>query len=60
LWRYATLQRGAKAADAKFSYVERYAWRDAIIYMGVLGLCMIAWPMLNEQAAAVPPPEDRE
>ena len=59
LWRYATLNF-AKAKEAKFSYVEKYAWRDAIIYLGILALCMVAWPMLNEQAAQVPPPKDRE
>lgn len=59
LWRYATLNF-ARAKEAKFSYVEKYAWRDAIIYLGILALCMVAWPMLNEQAAQVPPPKDRE
>ena len=52
--------RFAEAKNAKFSYVERYAWRDALVYMGILAACMLAWPMLNEQAAAVPPPTDRK
>lgn len=59
LWRYATLNF-ADAKKAKFSYIERYAWRDAIVYLGVLGLCMIGWPMLNEQASTVEAPKTRQ
>lgn len=41
----------------KFSYVEKYACKDALIYLIVLGAMLATWPLVNNAAGAVPPPE---
>lgn len=44
----------------KFSDVEKYAAKDAIIYLATLGLMLATWPIVNSTAAAAPPPDKDE
>ena len=58
LQRLALLDyQGSKSA--KFSPVEKYAWKDAIIYLGVLGAMMFGWIFIHDWASDVPEPKDR-
>lgn len=58
LQRLALLDyQGSKSA--KFSPVEKYAWKDAIIYLGVLGAMMFGWTFIHDWASDVPKPKDR-
>lgn len=54
------VKKYANEETAKFSYVEKYAWRDAIIYFAFLSAMLLAWPLLNERAKQVPPPTEKE
>lgn len=49
----------AGAKERKLSDVEKYAWKDAIVYLGILGLMMYGWTFVNDWAADVPKPKDR-
>jgi hypothetical protein len=44
---------------AKFSEVEKYAWKDAIIYLSVLAAMMFGWMFVHDWASDVPTPKDR-
>jgi len=53
---------GGKKKDntkARFSEVEKYAWTDIVIYLGVLIAMMIGWTHVHDWASDVPKPEDR-
>lgn len=49
--------KGSKSV--KFSEVEKYAWKDSLIYLGVLAAMMFGWTFIHDWAADVPKPEDR-
>lgn len=44
----------------KFSYVEKYAWKDAIVYLAVLSIMLATWPLVNDMAGDVPPPDKND
>lgn len=51
---------GKKGINQKFSYVEKYAWKDAIIYLGILAAMMYGWTFMNDEANTVPTPTERK
>ena len=42
----------------KFSYVEKYAAKDALMWLIVLGAMLATWPIVNNLAGDVPPPKE--
>lgn len=67
LWRsFKTLYREAKQLvlfkprTAKLSEVEKYAWRDTIIFMGMLAMMMVGWTFVHDDAREVKKPTTRE
>ena len=48
-----------KPNTAKLSEVEKYAMKDAIIYIAMLSLMMIGWTYVHDWAREVPKPKNR-
>ena len=44
----------------KFSYVEKYACKDALIWFIVLCAMLATWPLVNSAAGALPPPKKND
>lgn len=67
LWRsFKTLYREAnqlllhKPRTAKLSEVEKYAWKDTIIFLSMLAIMMVGWTFIHDDAREVPKPTSRE
>lgn len=67
LWRsFKTLYREAnqlllhKPRTAKLSEVEKYAWKDTIIFLSMLAMMMVGWTFIHDDAREVPKPTSRE
>ena len=66
LWRsFKTLYRESqqlllsKPKTAKLSEVEKYAWKDTIIFLSMLALMMVGWTYIHDDARTVQPPKTR-
>lgn len=67
LWRsIQTMFRMAKQAllhkprTAKLSEVEKYAWKDSLIFIGMLAIMMVGWTYIHDDARDVKKPTTRE
>jgi hypothetical protein len=67
LWRsFKTIYREAnqlllhKPRTAKLSEVEKYAWKDTLIFLGMLSLMMVGWTFIHDDAREVVKPTTRE
>jgi hypothetical protein len=49
-----------KPKTAKLSEVEKYAWKDAIIFVGMLAMMMVGWVYIHDDARTVQPPKNRQ
>ena len=49
-----------KPRTAKLSEVEKYAWKDTLIFIGMLSMMMIGWTFIHDDAREVPKPTTRE
>lgn len=49
-----------KHESAKFSYVEKYAMFDSIVYLAMLACLATAWPLVYSWSSDVPEPKNRE
>lgn len=61
-WRYLMTNAFRNIQDndprkVKFSYVEKYACKDALIWFIVLCVMLATWPLVNSAAGALPPPK---
>lgn len=45
---------------AKLSEVEKYAWKDTIIFVAMLAMMMVGWTYIHDDARTVQPPKSRE
>lgn len=45
--------------DTKLSYVEKYAWRDAIITLSMVAMFALGWPKVHNWAKNVNAPKNR-
>ena len=52
--------KGIKDHDAKLSYVEKYAWKDTIVTLGLTAMLMVGWPSIHDWAKSAVKPENRE
>ena len=67
LWRsIQTMFRMAKQAllhkprTAKLSEIEKYAWKDSLIFMGMLAMMMVGWIYIHDDAREVKKPTSRK
>ena len=49
-----------KPRTAKLSEVEKYAWKDTIIFLAMLSMMMVAWTSIHDWAREVEKPQSRE
>jgi hypothetical protein len=49
-----------KSSDAKLSNVEKYALTDALIFFAMLGMMMVGWTYVHDDARTVKAPTSRE
>lgn len=49
-----------KPKTAKLSEVEKYAWKDAIIFSAMLAMMMVGWTYVHDDSRSVPKPTSRE
>jgi hypothetical protein len=49
----------SKPKTAKLSEVEKYAWKDTIIFLSMLALMMVGWTYIHDDARTVQPPKTR-
>jgi hypothetical protein len=49
-----------KPRTAKLSEVEKYAWKDTIIFLAMLSMMMVGWTFVHDWARDVPKPTSRE
>lgn len=45
---------------AKLSEVEKYAWKDTLIFVAMLAMMMVGWIYIHDDARTVQPPKNRE
>jgi hypothetical protein len=48
-----------KPKTAKLSEVEKYAWKDAIIFLAMLSMMMVGWVFVHDDAREVKKPTNR-
>lgn len=67
LWRsFKTMWRMSKQAllhkprTAKLSEVEKYAWKDTIVFMAMLAMMMVGWTYIHDDARDVKKPTNRK
>jgi uncharacterized membrane protein YgcG len=67
LWRsFKTLYREAsqtlllKPRTAKLSEVEKYAWKDTVIFLSMLAMMMVGWTYVHDDAREVKKPTSRK
>jgi uncharacterized membrane protein YgcG len=60
LFREANQMLLHKPRTAKLSEVEKYAWKDTLIFIGMLSMMMIGWTFIHDDAREVPKPTTRE
>ena len=44
---------------AKLSEVEKYAWKDTLIFLAMLAMMMVSWIYVHDDARTVQPPKNR-
>ena len=49
-----------KPSTAKFSEVEKYAMKDALIFVAMLSMMMVGWTYIHDDARTVKAPTNRE
>lgn len=49
-----------KPRTAKLSEVEKYAWKDALIFLAMLSMMMVGWTFAHDDAREVKKPTTRE
>jgi hypothetical protein len=49
-----------KPGTAKFSEVEKYAVKDALIFVAMLSMMMVGWTYIHDDARTVKAPTNRE
>lgn len=59
LWRNIKQWAHLRPGTAKLSEVEKYAMKDAVIFMAMLSLMMIGWTYVHDWAREIPKPKDR-
>lgn len=59
LYREAYQMLLHKPRTAKLSEVEKYAWKDAIIFLAMLAMMMVGWTFVHDWAREVPKPKSR-
>lgn len=52
--------KGIKDHNAKLSYVEKYAWKDTIVTLGLTSMLMVGWIPVHDWAKSAVKPENRE
>jgi hypothetical protein len=52
--------KGIKDHNAKLSYVEKYAWKDTIVTLGLTAMLMVGWIPVHDWAKSAVKPENRE
>lgn len=49
-----------KPKTAKLSEVEKYAWKDSLIFIAMLAMMMVGWVYIHDDARTVQPPKNRQ
>lgn len=60
VYREATQMLLHQPRTAKLSEVEKYAWKDTIIFLAMLSMMMVGWTSVHDWARDVPKPKSRK